>query len=100
MSPRRIDDAERRARLGARHHLARSARVADPVELAADLVGLHGSDPATVFLSTMVRMRTSGRAVPALERALYDDRTTLRLPQPASSRDPARTRRWSASSAS
>ncbi len=75
---RRISNDERRARLGVRHHLASSSRVADVSKLAADLVGLHSSDPAAVFLSVAARMKTPARAVPALERALYDDRTLVR----------------------
>ena len=64
----RIAQEERRARLGARHHLASSAR--DPVEVAGSLVGLHSTDPATVFLST--RARVDGFEPLALERALYE----------------------------
>ena len=75
---RRVTVAERRARLGRRHHLATSARVDDPVRLAGDLVGLHGTDPATVFLSAAARFRKPTGAVAALERALYDDRTLVR----------------------
>src|SRR5207245_5630754 len=71
---RRVTVAERRARLGRRHHLATSARVDDPVRLAGDLVGLHGTDPATVFLSAAARFRKPTGAVAALERALYDGR--------------------------
>ena len=48
------------------------------VQLAGDLVGLHGSDPATVYLSTAARIKKAERTVPALERALYDDRTLVR----------------------
>ena len=75
---RRISNDERRARLGVRHHLTSAARVTDPTVLSADLVGLHSSDPAAVFLSAAARMKTPARAVPALERALYDDRTLVR----------------------
>src|SRR4051812_1600649 len=75
---RRISNDERRARLTVRHHLAPSARVTDVTKLAGDLVGLHSSDPATVFLSAAARMKTPARTVPALERALYDDRTLVR----------------------
>lgn len=75
---RRVGNGERRARLALRHHLAPKARVDDVVRLARDLVGLHGTDPATVFLSAATRMRKPKGAVAALERALYDDRTLIR----------------------
>jgi winged helix DNA-binding protein len=73
-----IDDRQRHARLGRRHHLARSARAADVVTVAGDLVGLHGTDPATVFLSTWARMRSPQKTVAALEDALYVDRRLVR----------------------
>src|SRR5262249_30938382 len=38
----------------------------------------HGSDPASVFLSTAARLKQPARAVAALERALYDERTVVR----------------------
>jgi hypothetical protein len=75
---RRIDDDERRARLGIRHHLATSSRVTDVRALAGDLVGLHATDPATIYLAAAARLKTPARAVPALERALYEDRTVVR----------------------
>jgi len=74
----RISDDERRRRLAVRHHLAPAAKVDDAVTLAADLVGLHGSDPATVFLSTAARFTEPADAVGALERSLYDDRLLVR----------------------
>ena len=61
-----------------RHHLAPPARAADVVGLAGDLVGLHGSDPASVFLSAAARLRKPAGAVNALERALYDARALVR----------------------
>jgi hypothetical protein len=74
----RISDGERRARLAERHHLAPAARVDDVVTLAGDLVGLHSSDPATVFLAAATRMNKPAAAAVALERALYEDRTLVR----------------------
>jgi hypothetical protein len=73
---RRITDVERRARLVRRHHLAPSTRVTDVVGLAERLVGLHATDPATVFLAAAARLKKP--TVEALERALYDDRTLVR----------------------
>ena len=73
---RRISDTERRARLVVRHHLAPSAKAADVVTLAGRLVGLHATDPATVFLSTAARLKNP--TVEHVERALYDDRTLVR----------------------
>jgi hypothetical protein len=70
-----IGVAERRARLGLRHHLARPVRTVE--QAAADLVGLHSSDPATVFLSAWARV--GNFAVADLERALYDSRSLVRM---------------------
>ena len=74
----RIDDRQRRARLARRHHLARSARATDVVDVAADLVGYHGSDPASVFLSAQARLRKPAGTVAALEDALYVERRLVR----------------------
>ena len=71
-----IDVAQRRARLARRHHLAtRAARVQ---AVATDLVGLHSSDPATVFLAA--RARTKGFTVSSLETGRYADRRPGRNP--------------------
>jgi hypothetical protein len=74
---RRITYDERRARLGVRHRLAPEARADDPVDVARDLVGLHSSDPATVFLAATARMREP--SITAVEAALYDERTLVRI---------------------
>jgi hypothetical protein len=66
---------ERRRRIGVRHYLAKKAATIEDV--AASLVGLHSSDPVTVYL--MGRARVEGFQHSDLERALYDDRTLLRL---------------------
>src|SRR2546430_15668190 len=72
-----IDRAQRRARLGRRHRLAPGTRASDPADVARDLVALHGTDPSTVYLSAWARM--TGGDVAAMERALYEDRTLIRL---------------------
>jgi Winged helix DNA-binding domain len=69
--------AERRARLTRRHHLAAEAQAVCPVDVAGDLVGLHATDPASVYLA--VRARASDGGVQAVERALYDDRRLVRM---------------------
>ena len=74
---RRIGDDERRARLARRHHLAPASRSDDPVEIAGDLVGLHATDPASVYLAAAARMREPRLEV--LQHALYDDRTLVRM---------------------
>jgi hypothetical protein len=75
----RITDDERRARLGVRHRLARAARASGIVDVARDLVGLHATDPATVFLSARARARRRDAVVGDLETALYDDHTLVRV---------------------
>lgn len=70
-----ISDLQRRQRLGIRHHLARPA--GDPVEVAAALVGLHSSDPTSIYLSA--RARLDPFAIADLERLLYDSRQLVRV---------------------
>lgn len=73
-----ISVEERRARLALRHRLAPSARVDDDVaSIARSVVALHATDPLTVVLSTLLRMRTPDQA--AVEGALYDERSVLRM---------------------
>jgi hypothetical protein len=76
-SLRPVDVAERRARLSSRHHLVTSSLADSVVDVARDLVALHATDPATVYLSAAARLRAP--TVRAVERALYDDRTLVRL---------------------
>lgn len=64
----RISDVERRNRLAWRHGLAKPFGAVP--EVADALVGLHGSDPATVFLS--LRARIEGTTIGEIESALYD----------------------------
>ena len=68
--------AERRARLGRRHHLAPGHRADDVVAAAADLVGLHATDGTTVHLAAWARV--DGLVVADVDRALHDDRTLVR----------------------
>ena len=70
-----FSDAERRARLVARHHLARTAR---DVETAVRAVAAqHSSDPLTPFLAAWARV--PGFAVADLERAMYEERALWRM---------------------
>jgi hypothetical protein len=70
-----IDDAQRRARLGVRHRLAR--RVGRPEDVADAVVGLHATDPATVHLSACARLEQP--SIAEVEAAFYDRRTLVRL---------------------
>lgn len=75
---RMVTVAERRARLAMRHRLAPSARGDDDIAaIARSVVVLHATDPLTVVLSTLVRMRTPDQS--AVERALFDERTIVRM---------------------
>jgi hypothetical protein len=74
---RTISVDERRARLARRHRLVPTARTDDVAEVARSVAALHATDPATVVLSALARMR---RPEPTLvERALYEDRTVVRM---------------------
>jgi hypothetical protein len=74
---RRMGVDERRLRLLRRHHLAPADRAQDVLTAAADLVGLHATDPVTVYLSATARVE--GAKVADVERALYEERTVLRM---------------------
>jgi hypothetical protein len=74
---RRIGVEERRARLARRHHLAAGSEAASPVRAASSMVGLHGTDPSSVYLATAARMPAAAPAT--IERALYEDRELVRL---------------------
>lgn len=72
---RTIPVEERRRRLAVRHRLASHARTVE--EAAEAVVGLHSSDPATVYLSAWARVRSFGTE--RLEAALYGRRTLVRM---------------------
>lgn len=71
-----ITDAARRRGIGARHLLAPSGRTDDVVAIARSLVALHSSDPVTVYLSVLARMRNPD--LEAVATALYADRSLIR----------------------
>ncbi len=73
----RIAVEERRARLARRHHLSSGERADNALEAARGVVVLHSTDPATVFLS--IHARTAGIGLEDVERALYVDRTVVRM---------------------
>ena len=73
---RRIDVAERRARLARRHRIAPGERARDVVDAARSVVCLHGTDPATIYLSAWARV--GEMTVADMDRALYDERTLVK----------------------
>jgi hypothetical protein len=72
----RIQIAERRARLARRHRLAPDQGADDVVEAARSMVCLHGTDPATIYLSA--RARVDGMTVIDLEGSLYVERSLVK----------------------
>jgi len=73
----RIDTAERRRRIGARHGLATPRSKDDLPRLADDMAGIHATDPASVYMELRGRTRDLARA--DVERALYDDRALVKV---------------------
>ncbi len=73
----RVGIEERRARLVVRHRLAPGARASDPEAVARSLVCLHATDAVTVFLS--IQARSDGLAPAGVERALYEERSLVRM---------------------
>ncbi|MGW2020321.1 winged helix DNA-binding domain-containing protein [Streptomyces sp. NPDC001927] len=73
----KVSDRQRRAMLVRRHLLAPSARATSVEQVTDALVALHATEPATVFLSVAARM--TGATPQAVERALYEDRSLVRM---------------------
>jgi len=69
MATIRIPSEERRRRLAARHHLHPDHPAPSPAAAARQQVGLHSSDPATVFLAVWARV--AGVSIPEVEESLY-----------------------------
>jgi hypothetical protein len=72
----RIDTAERRARLVRRHGLSAKDRAGDAVDAARRVVGLHATDPTTVYISAWARVE--GLRIGDVERALYEERSLVK----------------------
>ena len=68
---------ERRARLLRRHRLAPADRAANAPAVARSLVCLHATDAVTVFLA--IQARSEGVEPADVERALYEERSLVRL---------------------
>ncbi|MFE6163049.1 winged helix DNA-binding domain-containing protein [Streptomyces sp. NPDC056486] len=73
----KISDQQRRAMLVRRHLLTPPARATSVEQVAETLVGLHATEPATVFLSVAARM--NGATPQVVERALYEERSLVRM---------------------
>jgi Winged helix DNA-binding domain len=75
--PRTVSAAQRRRRLAVRHHLAPGQRAGTVQAAAADIIALHGTDPASVYLAAWARTREVDKA--AIEYALYEERSLVRM---------------------
>ena len=74
---RTVSVAERRRRLAVRHHLAPAERAGTAAAATADIIALHGTDPASVYLAARARTREVDKA--AIEHALYQERSLVRM---------------------
>jgi hypothetical protein len=72
---RSVTVAERRARLARRQYLPGPAT--DVTTLAGDICGLHSTNPDTVYLACMARLKGFKKA--DLEEALYTERSVVRM---------------------
>ena len=74
---RPVSVAERRARLAVRHHLAPAARAGTVAAAVGDIIGLHGTDPASVYLAAWARTASVDKAT--IEHSLYTERALVRM---------------------
>ncbi len=74
---RTVSVAERRARLAVRHHLAPGERAGAVAAAVGGIIALHGTDPASVYLSARARTGSVDKA--AIEHALYEERSLVRM---------------------
>jgi Winged helix DNA-binding domain len=72
-----VSPADRRARLAARHRLAPRERAGTVAAAVDGIIALHGTDPASVYLSARARTDCVGKA--AIEHALYEERSLVRM---------------------
>ena len=70
---REVTDAQRRARLGARHALSR--RVGTVAEAVEQMTCLHATEPASVYLSAFARTDASRSDI---DKALYEERSVVK----------------------
>jgi hypothetical protein len=73
---RRIEDAERRARLARRHALAPQHRVADALAATQAMTVLHATEPATPYLSLLARIDAFTRA--DMDDALFESKSLIK----------------------
>jgi ribosomal protein L32 len=71
----KVSEAQRRARLLARHQL--SAPAATVTAATGAMVALHATDPVTVYLSA--RARVPSATIEAVDEALYAERRIVRM---------------------
>jgi hypothetical protein len=74
---RMVSPADRRARLAARHRLAPGERAGTVASAVDGVIALHGTDPASVYLSAWARTRDVDKA--GVEQALYEERSLVRM---------------------
>lgn len=73
----KVSGGQRRAMVVRRHLLASSGRATSVEQVVDAVVALHATEPATVFLSVAARM--VGATPQVVERALYEDRSLVRM---------------------